>query len=161
MNPIFLEALFSVDRSSEIPEGHDIYGWLVGSWKVRAVDYGDHGEKQEREGEWHFARVLEGRAIQDVYIVPVRQKRSANIPVEGNRYGTTLRIFDRESKTWRIRWNNPVRDVENHLTGRKVGDEILQEGKDVHGEWIRWWFRDITPDSFLWIGEQSVDEGKT
>lgn len=35
----FLTLLAAPGRSSEIPESHDVYGWLAGSWKLEAVHY--------------------------------------------------------------------------------------------------------------------------
>ena len=63
----FYAVLAAQDRSSEIPEPADVYGWLVGSWdlqvlRYRAIDLSGRG----MTGEVHAARVLEGRAVQDV-----------------------------------------------------------------------------------------------
>ncbi len=157
----FVEVLQSEDRSAEMRPESDIYGWLIGSWKIRAIDYFEDGSKKETPAEWHFARVLEGRAIQDVFIVPSRDQRSSSTPKERNRYGTSVRYYESETDAWHITWINPVKHIENHLIGRKVGNEIVQEGKDNDGAWMRWSFRDITPDSFRWTGEESMDQGKT
>ncbi len=157
----FVEVLQSEYRSAEIRSESDIYGWLIGSWTIRALDYEDDGSKKETRAEWHFARVLEGRAIQDIFIVPSRDQRSATMPKERNRYGTSFRYYDSKIDAWHITWFNPVRHVENHLVGRKVGNEIVQEGKDEDGRLMRWCFRDITPNSFRWTGEDSTDQGKT
>jgi len=146
--------------SKELGDASGVYGWLIGSWDVRVIDYED-GSKQERQGEWHFGWILEGRAIQDVFVVPARRLRSAFNPIEGNRYGTTLRIYDRKTDAWRVIWNNPVTGVENRLIGKKVGNEIIQEGVEKDGSLIRWSFRDIHADSFHWTGEESHDQGKT
>jgi len=156
---IFGGSLESQTRSTEINSDSDIYGWLIGSWRVRTIDYLKDGSKKETESEWHFARVLEGRAIQDVYIVPSRHHRPASN--ERNRYGTSLRYYDSDIGAWRVTWINPVSHVENHLIGRKVGNEIIQEGRDEDGSLMRWCFRDITSNSFRWTGEISNDQGKT
>ena len=157
----FCEVLQSDVRAEEIIPESDIYRWLIGSWKIRVVDHEEDGSKKEATGEWHFSRVLEGRAIQDIFIVPTREERSGTTPKERNRYGTSLRYFDSEIDAWHITWMNPVRAVENHLIGRKVGNEIVQEGKDDDTRWERWTFRDITADSFRWTGEESMDQGNT
>ena len=158
---IFNDALLSENRSSEIPAASDIYGWLIGSWNLKVVDYGENGSKRESNAEWHFARVLEGRAIQDIFIVPIRNERTASLPKEGNRYGTSVRIYDPSTDSWHITWINPVRQVHNHLTGRKVGNEIIQEGVDDDGALMKWCFRNVSQDSFHWTGEQSTDNGET
>jgi len=158
---ILNDALLSEERSSEIHADSDIYDCLIGSWNVRVVDYGENGLKRESRGEWHFARALEGRAIQDVFIVPTRNERNSSTPKERNRYGTSLRTYDSATSSWHITWINPVRQVHNQLVGRKVGNDIIQDGVDEKGALMRWCFRDITANSFLWTGEESNDNGKT
>jgi catechol 2,3-dioxygenase-like lactoylglutathione lyase family enzyme len=37
----------------------------------------------------------------------------------------------------------------------------VQEGRNDAGEATRWSFTDITPDSFCWTGERSLDDGLT
>jgi hypothetical protein len=113
-------------------------------------------------GEWHFAWVLEGRAIQDVFLVPARgQRRAGEAPGPGNRYGSSIRVFDPREAVWHVTWVNPVTGAHNRLVGRQVGSEIVQEGVEPDGSRIRWSFREITPASFHWLGEDSTDEGQT
>ena len=47
------------------------------------------------------------------------------------------------------------------MVGRKEGSDIVQLGKSPDGNLIRWSFREITPESFRWRGEVSVDGGTT
>ncbi|HLE68602.1 MAG TPA: hypothetical protein VJH87_02880 [Vicinamibacteria bacterium] len=73
-----------------------------------------------------------------------------------------MRTYDPSIEAWRITWINPVRHVQNQLVGKKVGDEIVQEGLDENGSLsFRWCFREITENSFRWTGEESNDNGKT
>jgi hypothetical protein len=105
--------------------------------------------------------VLEGRAIQDVWIVPPRSSRRSKRSIQNNRYGTSLRVYDPAAGVWHVTWINPVSGAFNTLVGRRQGNEIVQEGKNPDGSLIRWTFSDITPRSFYWRGEASSDEGKT
>jgi len=157
----FLSAFISRRRSPDLAKEDDIYGWLVGGWDMRVVDHADAGTPHESQGEWHFARVLEGRAIQDVLIVPGRTERSPSTLKKGNRYGCSLRVFDEKLGSWKVRWNNPVTGAENNLTGRLDGDDITQDGVDEAGNKIRWIFDQITENSFHWYGERSFDSGTT
>jgi hypothetical protein len=139
-----------------------LYEPLVGSWRVEVVDYAEDGSKRTQVGEWHFAWVLEGRAIQDVFVVPLRSQRKAGeVPGPGNRCGTSIRVYDPRADVWHVTWNNPVTGAFNRLVGRRAGDDIVQEGRDDNGAFIRWSFREITPRSFHWLGEDSKDDGKT
>jgi hypothetical protein len=156
----FAEILLADGPSPEIGEAAGLYGWLVGSWEMDMIDYGDDGSRRVGQGEVHFAWVLEGRAIQDMWIAPPRSVRNGP-PQKGNRYGTTLRVYDRGLDAWRITWINPVTGVHDQMIGRKEGDDIVQHGRRADGTLIRWSFREITSTSFHWFGESSADEGRT
>jgi hypothetical protein len=157
-----LQVLGSSARSNELTDQEDIYGWLIGGWEATVYDYAEDGTTHESSGEWHFGRVLEGRAIQDVWIAPPRSKRNAkNMSKQYNRYGTSLRVYDREIGAWRVTWFNPVTGVRNDLVGRRQGADIVQEGVTADGRKIRWSFKDITPSSFRWLGEFLESDGKT
>jgi len=138
-----------------------LYGQFVGSWEGDVFDYEPDGTRRASRGEWHFGWVLEGRAIQDVFIVPPRSSRSSIPAGQRNRYGTTVRVYDPKTDSWSITWINAVTGVRNTLVGRKQGEEIVQEGIDDDGDKIRWIFSDITANSFRWRGEVSHDQGKT
>src|SRR5262245_22021346 len=93
----FLQVLGSPARSNELTDQEDIYGWLIGGWEATVYDYAEDGAARESSGEWHFGRVLEGRAIQDVWIAPPRSQRSdKTLSKHYNRYGTSVRVYDRE-----------------------------------------------------------------
>jgi len=47
-----------------------LYGWLVGDWTMETVMHTPDGKTNERQGKISFAWVLEGRAIQDVWVLP-------------------------------------------------------------------------------------------
>lgn len=47
-----------------------LYAWLIGRWTMDAVVHRDDGTEHKGPGEIHFRWVLEGRAIQDVWILP-------------------------------------------------------------------------------------------
>src|SRR5690349_10613234 len=86
-----LNVLSAEARSAEIPEAADVYGWLVGAWELDVRHYaGADVSALNIKGEAHFGWVLEGRAIQDVWIMPLRSKQSAELGKANNMYGTTL-----------------------------------------------------------------------
>jgi uncharacterized protein len=154
--------LFSTDSAAELGEAASLYRGLTGSWDVDVIDYDDDGTRRTSRGEWHFGWALEGRAIQDVFIVPARaQRTSAELSRDGNRYGTTIRFYDAIRKGWRIVWINPVSGAVNSLLARKEGEAIVQEGADDEGRLIRWSFVEINRTRFRWVGERSADAGAT
>lgn len=158
----FIALLAAPERSAEIPEAADLYGWLVGSWELEVLRYaGVDVAVQRITGEAHFGWVLEGRAIQDVWIMPRCSDREPGLAKANNMYGTTLRAWDPAIQAWRIRWLNPVSGHEERQIGRRSGEEIVQVGARVDGTPTRWRFTEITSDSFHWIGEALEPDGKT
>ncbi len=141
-------ALIAPGLSEEIREAADVYGWLIGSWALDVRRIGADGSESHGSGEVHFALVLEGRAVQDVWIMP-------------NTYGLTVRVWDRVIQAWRVTWINPVTGAHNELVGRRSGKEIVQVGTHSDGRPIRWIFSEIAADSFLWTGEVLEPDGNT
>lgn len=161
-NQTFPEALSARSRSGEIPESCDVYGWLVGSWRLDAIHYkGVDISSLTIQGEAHFGWVLEGRAVQDVWIMPRRTDRNPGISKTNNMYGTTLRVWDPAIQAWRITWINSVTALREEQIGRRIGDEIVQIGARSDGTASRWRFVEIAPDSFHWIGEALDSDGTT
>jgi hypothetical protein len=154
----FTDLLLAPGRSPEIPEAADAYGWLVGDWELQCLRY--RGEPVSIRGEAHFAWVLEGRAVQDVWIMPAGAERTTASDQINNMYGTTLRVWDSSIQAWRIYWRNPVRNHYEDQIGRWSGNEVVQIGVRPNGAPTRWRFTSITPDSFHWLGEALLPNGK-
>jgi hypothetical protein len=157
----FPSALAATDRSPEIPESADAYGWLIGDWELDVRHYWVDVSARGIKGEVHFGWVLEGRAVQDVWIMPRRSERTPELGQTNNSYGTTLRVWDGTIQAWRITWINPVTGARAELIGRWSGKDIVQVGTHADGTPIRWIFSEITPDSFRWTGEALNPDGKT
>jgi len=157
----FSSALISNVSSDHLKLRDNIYKNLVGSWDVTAVNIVPGGEDVTQKGEWIFAWVLEGRAIQDVWIAPKRALRTKETAGPFNRYGTTIRYYHPELKTWKIFWHNPVSGAYNEMEAGLKDAEIEQTGIDKDGNHLRWIFSNIQENSFEWHAEISYDEGKS
>jgi hypothetical protein len=158
----FLDALRADGPAADRAGKMDLYGWLIGSWELDVTGFREDGTQRRRPGEWHFGWALEGRAIQDVWIVPPRgPARGGDAAANVASYGTTLRVYDPRIDAWQIQWTDPVTQTYLTMIGRKQGNDIVQLGKSPDGHPIRWSLSEITRDSFLWRGEASADEGKT
>src|SRR6266851_1776730 len=158
----FHNVLAAPSRSPEIPDSADVYGWLVGSWELEICRY--HGADvppRRMKGEVHFGWVLEGRAVQDVWISPPRSERTAEVLKTSSTYATTLRVWDPSIQAWRVTWINPVTGNRDELIGRRSGKDVVQVGTHADGTPIRWIFTDITPESFRWLGEALEHDGNT
>ncbi|QCI67097.1 hypothetical protein [Phreatobacter stygius] len=145
----FIDALHTEGPAPDRADKMSLYGWLVGRWTMDAVIHRDDGTLHKAAGEIHFGWVLEGRAIQDVWILP------------GIFFGTTLRVYDPGLDAWHILWSDPLRQIYTRQIGRARGGDIVQEGTTSAGAPIRWSFTRITPASFHWLGESSPDGGTT
>jgi catechol 2,3-dioxygenase-like lactoylglutathione lyase family enzyme len=145
----FADVLRSAGPAADRMEKMALYGWLIGDWAMDATMYADDGSTHAAQGTIHFGWVLEGRAIQDVWILP------------GFFHGTTLRVYDPGLDGWHILWSDPLKQYFTRQVGRAKGKDIVQEGRNDAGEPTRWSFTDITSNSFCWIGERSLDGGAT
>jgi len=157
----FHAAFSAAARAPEIPATADAYGWLIGSWELTVLHYGIDVRALGIVGEVHFAWVLEGRAVQDVWIMPRRTERHADIDRACNMYGTTLRIWDATLQAWRVTWINPVAGQRDELIGGWCGSDIVQLGRHADGTAIRWRFIEIAANSFRWLGEALQQDGQT
>lgn len=158
----FAKGLVADGPAKEYAAELALYGQFVGDWKTQTTAYNADGSVEHSEWDVRFAWVLEGRAIQDLWITPPRGVRRPGWHEAGNRYSTTFRMYDPSIDAWHILWLNPPSGAILRMLGRKVGDEIIQMGEpEANGELVRWVYRDIKPNSFHWCSERSNDDGAT
>jgi hypothetical protein len=131
-----------------------LYGQFVGSWDGRMTYVDSEGARRESTAEVHFGWVLEGRAVQDVWMVPLRSRGSAG--AAQLMYGTTLRVYDPRADHWHITWIDPVRQVYDRMIGRQVGNDIVQEYRTDEAVRVQWMFTEITPCSFHWTARAAA-----
>jgi hypothetical protein len=159
---IFQAALIAHGRAADILESDDAYGWLVGDWELDVIQYwGVNVAARRIKGEVHAGWTLDGRAVQDVWIMPRLGERNGPLDERLNMYGTTLRVWDPTIGAWRIAWRNPAgRHYEDQI-GRRIGDDVVQLGTRPDGVTTRWMFTEITREAFHWLGESLNPDGKT
>ena len=133
-----------------------IFGRLVGTWEVEYTDFSKDGRETHRSGEFIVGWVMDGRALQDVWIVNpsgTRQDREVY---------TELRYYDPKSRTWPSTFIDVEHASVARFTGGAVGDKrIVFDTQDFDGTDTRWSINDIRPDTFVWREEESRDGGKT
>jgi hypothetical protein len=161
-NDTLCPALAASGRAAEVPPQLDAYGWLVGSWELDVLHHwSTNVSARNIKGELHAGWVLEGHAVQDVWIMPRRSDRTVQLDKKFNMYGTTLRVWDATIQGWRITWRNPAGDHHEEQIGRRVGKDVVQLGVRPDGTQTRWKFVEIAEDSFHWLGESLGQGGKT
>jgi hypothetical protein len=145
----FIQALDSAGPAADRADKMYLYGRFIGDWTIEATIHADDGTRHAARGSVHFGWVLEGRAIQDVWVLP------------GFFHGTTLRVYDPGLDAWHILWSDPVKQYFSRQIGRARGADIVQDGRNDAGDATRWWFTEIEADAFCWLGERSLDDGAT
>src|SRR5262245_46027454 len=65
----FIAALCADAPAADQVDKLSLYGWLIGDWKMQTTLFTLDGTKQHGTGDIHFAWTLQGRAIQDVWIL--------------------------------------------------------------------------------------------
>jgi len=159
-----IAVLHAKGPATDRAEALSLYGQFIGDWDAQIVAYTSDGVRHHGQGEIHFGWILEGRAIQDVWMIPRRKDRipqGPEMPVAGNWYGTTIRVYDPSLQAWRIFWVDPATNSYRQQIGRRTGDDIVQEGTTESGALSRWSFSQITPQAFHWKAEASTDKGAT
>jgi hypothetical protein len=110
-------------------------------------------------GGLYFGWVLDGRAVQDVWIVPGRDQGGRTDPCNGF-HGSTIRFYDPSLDAWKSTWIEPFKGVVRRFIGRsEAGDIVLLSDEETPQ--LRWRFTEITDNSFVWLGETSLDNGVT
>src|SRR4051812_44588614 len=145
----FARALQADGPAPDRTERMALYGWLIGRWEMDAVVQRDDGSTYTGQGTIAFGWVLEGRAIQDVWVL------------RDVFHGTTLRVYDPGLDAWHILWSDPMRQVYVRQIGRAQGNDIVQGGRADNGAALRWSFTEITPTSSRWRGERLLDDEAT
>ncbi|TMI27357.1 hypothetical protein E6H36_03350 [Candidatus Bathyarchaeota archaeon] len=139
----------------ELKEKLMLFGQFVGDWEMDARYAQPDGTEIKTKGEIHFGWILNGRAVQDVWMSKDERTGKA-IPS-----GTTVRYYDPKIDAWHNIWISPKQGVLQTFVARKESDEIVLRGKTREGYPEHWIFSEITPLSFRWRAVESRDMGKT
>lgn len=127
----FFQALISDKKSEAIPQEYNYFEKLIGQWQI---DYFDSQISHVIKGEWHFAWVLEGMAIQDIIILPEYE------------YGTSLRIYNPNTHAWDVAYGYTGKII--RLEAKKQDDQIVLTFID--DETRKWVFVKIEDNYFHW-----------
>lgn len=153
-----LKGLGAEGPDPALKEKLKLFGQFVGDWEIHSEWFQPDGTTVKGKGEIHFAWILKGTAIQDVWLGGI-DNPPPGLPRTA--FGTTVRFYDPKMDAWQIVWVEPLALVIQTFTARQVGNEIVMEGKNQEGASERWIFSEITPRSFQWRAEASHDNQKT
>jgi hypothetical protein len=140
----------------DLKEKLALFGQFVGDWDIledRCLQ--PDGTWAVSRGELHWGWILNGRAVQDVWMSNDEKSRKSTPE------GTTVRFYDPKIDAWHSVWISPTQGVVKTFVAHQIGDEIVLEGKTAEGYPVKWIFSEITPSSFRWHSEESRDNGKS
>ncbi|MEX0315960.1 MAG: hypothetical protein AB3N18_17405 [Allomuricauda sp.] len=140
------------------PSSTDHWGQLVGDWDIVVDMLDDSGEIQQSfSGEWNWFYIMNGMAIQDVFILPKRKDSKD----QGNQfYGVGLRIYNEKLDKWQTAYvdtsNRQIDVGEAVSTKEKI---TLFETNDKK-EKIRITYFDFQENTFRWQQEVFNEDQK-
>jgi len=152
----FANALISEKKHDIIPEEYDYFEQLLGEWNFKWHDNIGTEFESVADGKWIFSRVLEGRAVQDIFITSKKNSKTGYLERE---YGTTIRVYNPLKKNWDIFYGTSGEAIQ--LVAEKEDDQIVITYITPIGFQMKWIFFDIQQDTFSWKNIQSTDKGKT
>ncbi len=155
--PWTLEGLGAREAFPGQKEKLALFGQFVGDWTGEATFLKEDGsEIPGGRGEVHFRWILDGRAIQDVWMY---EDQDSKRMIPG---GTTIRFYDPEIDAWQSTWISPLQDTIMTFTGHQFEDEIILEARNKLGQKEHWIFFGIENyASFSWRAEASDDGGQS
>jgi hypothetical protein len=128
------------------------WGQLVGMWDCVIATPGSSDQVEQSRATWTWRYVLDGHAIQDVYI----GHRTDGRP---DFYGTGLRVFNPGDGVWEVSWVvNTIGELVGPRTTRfsatSTDEEVVMRRASGDPEW-KVVFYDFTEGSFAWRNEPS------
>jgi hypothetical protein len=141
-------------------DGQTDFDFLIGSWKVHNRRLRERLKGSRDWDEFESTNVARhlwgGKANVDEY---------EGIGPAGPIQGLTLRLYDPNSRQWRIHWaSSNVGALDNPMIGEfrdgrgEFYDQEFFEGRSIY---VRFIWSDITPTSCRWEQAFSADGGKT
>jgi hypothetical protein len=129
---------------------------VIGAWDVEYADFLKDGTVTHRSGEFIVGWVLDGRVVQDLWIV------DPSAAGKDREVYTTVYYLDPKTRAWHATFVDPESASVLSFTGGAAGsDRFVLETPDTNSKTTRWSFNDIRPGSFVWRDEQSSDGGNT
>lgn len=142
------------------PPETETLGQLAGVWIAEQITRNRDGSWSDKKtyGEWRWYYILNGHAIQDDWIsLPPDDSPSKN-PLG---YGTNIRIYNPKEKQWLMAWIDTSTRGLAIFTAVNEPGKVIMTGHETNGQRARNTFYNITKDSFDWVKEWTMDEGKT
>lgn len=132
------------------------FGQLVGEWSCVSKDLLADSTTHTSKATWLFRYILDGYAIEDVWMEKVEDKTNNTIKLGRDFQGKNIRIYNPQLGEWQCVWidnrNNSISSVWRAYY--KDGAITMHDGTD---NW-RIVFHNIQQDSFDWKYEVKQDD---
>ena len=149
-------ALAATAANPSLGDQAKVLSRLVGTWDVEYTDFMKDGTTLHRTGEFMVGWIMDGRALQDLWIVDPWGKH------KDREVYTDVDYFDAKSRTWHAIFVDPQDGSVARFTASDLGsNRLVLESKEIDAGDTRWSFNDIHLNSFIWRDEGSSDGGKT
>ena len=154
--PDIISALGAAGPHASLGGQSKVIEQLVGTCDVEYRDIQKDGQEKRRSGQFIVAWVLDGRAIEDVWIVDPSEGRP-----EREVY-TAMQYFDSKTHTWPMVFIDPEHASTAKFTGGATLDGRLNLlTSDLGRPQNRWSFTAAGPDRLVFRDEYSNDGGET
>src|SRR4029077_10945898 len=137
-----ITAIKAMGPHTSLGDRAKVFGRLVGTWDVEYTNFSKDGKVTHRSGQLMVGWVMDGRAIQDLWIVyPSGTHKDLEVY-------TDLHYYDPKSGTRPATFIGPEHASVARFTGGAVGDDrIVLDTQDFDGADTRWSINDIRPNS--------------
>lgn len=147
----FEQALLSSERNPALPEEDDWYAPLLGDWDFLYTE----PDGREVQGEWLFRRVLDGMAIEDLFLCPSRATKDSNPQPDGE-YGAAIRMYNSGKRCYDMTY--VCSKYTTRLEVRKENGMIVCTLlEDPSSKWV---FDHITEQAFHWRNVTVLEQGQ-
>jgi hypothetical protein len=154
--PGIMSALVASGAHASLGDQAKVLEQLVGTWDVEYKDIQKDGRESHRSGQFIVSWVLDGRAIEDVWIVEPSEGRP-----EREVY-TAIQYFDSKTRSWPMVFIDPEHASTARFTGGATLDgRMVLQTSDLGRPQNRWSFTANGPDSLVFRDEYSSDGGET
>src|SRR2546430_10680631 len=114
-----IAALASANPNPSMGDEAQTFDRLVGTWDAEFTFFRDDGTVFHKKGELLFGWIMDGRAIQDLWIgYPTENQKERTIR-------TTIRFFDTALKQWRVVFLNPQSNYVVSAQGGREGEHVI------------------------------------
>ncbi|WP_420320844.1 hypothetical protein [Flagellimonas sp.] len=149
--------LLSHAKNDEAPASTDHWGQLVGNWDIVVEMLDASGEiKHSFNGEWNWFYVLNGMAIQDVFILPKRKEATD----QNLFYGIGLRIYNEKLNKWQTAYMDTSNRQMDMGEAISTAEKITLMETNRKKEKIRITYFDFQNNTFKWQQEVYNEDKK-